>query len=93
MDNRQWYWVMAQLGHQGAGRSLDVDVYVWVKNPLEAMIKYRRMGGIKKHRMPNIFPLSSEKSHKLEIKILEDGLSLEKAKRKWYTSSKEYRWW
>ena len=93
MTNRRWYHVMAQLGHQGAGRSLEVYIYVWVKDPLEAMFKYKKMGGIKKSRIPNITPLSSDDSQELEHMILEDGLSLRDAKRKWYTSSEEYRWW
>ena len=79
------------MGHQGSGRSLDVDIYVWVKNPIEAIIKYKKMGGIQKHRTPNIIPLSLEKSAELEQMILSDGLSLTDAKRKWYTPSDVYK--
>ena len=93
MANRQWYHIVAQLGHQGAGKSLDVDIYVWVKDPLEAMIKYKKMGGIQKSKTPNVIPLSQEESHNLEQMISVDGLPLRKAKRKWYTSSEEYKWW
>jgi len=93
MVDKQWYHMRAQLGHQGTGRSLDVDIYVWVRDPIEAIIKYKKMGGIKKNRTPNIAPLSSEESQKLEQMILEDRLLLKSAKRKWYTSSKEYKWW
>ena len=93
MAKKQWYHVVAQFGHQGAGKSLEVDIYVWVKDAPEAMIKYKRMGGLKKRRTPNIAPLSSEESKELEQMILEDGLLLIAAKRKGYTSSEEYRLW
>ncbi len=91
--NKQWYNLLAQLGHQGARRNLLVNLYVWAENPLEVMKKYKKMGGIKKSRTPNIKALSNEESYELEEKILQCGLSMESAKRKWYTDSEHYKWW
>ena len=92
-ENKQWYYVLAQLGHQGTGRSLAVSLYVWANNPIEVMKKYKKMGGIKKNKTPNIKVLSNEESQKLEEIISQDGLALESAKRKWYTDSEHYKWW
>ena len=90
---KQWYYMAIKLGHQGPKKFLDVETFVWVRNPLEAITIYKKMGGIKNKYIPDIRPLNSEESLELEKKILEDGLSLDDARKKWYTSTQEYKWW
>ena len=55
MENQRWYQISAQLGHQGAGISLDINIYVWVKDTAEAFTKYKKMGGIKNCKKKMVF--------------------------------------
>jgi len=93
MGLRNWYRMNMYLGHQGAGDSIDIAVYVWVKDPFDALKKMKHMGGIKRSKIFDVIPLDTGECAELEQIILNDGLSLTKAKKKWYTSCEEYKWW
>ena len=93
MENR-WHCIEATLAHQGAGKFYHIPIYVWVKDPIKAIDKYKYMRGLKKRNVPPVRPIViDEERKKLEQMIVEDGLSLQEAKEKWYTTAEEYKWW
>ena len=91
--DEQWYKVIGEQGHQGAGRSSEVVIYFWTRDALEARNRYGKFSGIKKGKILSATRVNEEKVPELEAQMVEDGLSLKEAKERWYTQNKEYVRW
>ena len=89
----KWYHIIGQEGHQGAGKSREVELYMWGNDISEMLKKYRRIPRIKKGRnkIPDTRLLSSEESSKLEEQIIsERRVSIERAKKDYYLSPQSH---
>lgn len=42
------YRCLVQFGHAGSGKSIERPVFVWAKDPIEAMRKAKNFKGVKK---------------------------------------------
>ena len=86
----QWYKLVVQRAHMGAGRQDTTTAYIFANNITEVLNRYKIMPGVKryreeKYRFPDIFPLSDKDSQELEKIIVQEGrLPLDKAKKSWY---------
>ncbi|MCX6742099.1 MAG: hypothetical protein NTX24_02910 [Candidatus Pacearchaeota archaeon] len=90
---KKWCYVLVKLGHRGPRKQIEIPVYVFVSKVSHVFIKLRYMGGIHHREVCETRFLNDLESNNLENKVLVEGLSLRKAKNKWYTTYKDYKWW
>jgi len=85
-----WYKVTAYRAHVGAGRTSPVTAYIYEKDIVNVLKRYKKMQGIKRNLLqtktfPDISQLSPEDSRTLEGRITSEGrINLNKAKKRWY---------
>ena len=84
-----WYKVEVHRAHFGSGKDQRTIAYMFVKDPMEALIRYKTMPGVKRDKIPNILPVSDRKSKEVEENIIQEKrISLNVAKKTWYYSKR-----
>ena len=91
MEPKRWYRIEASLAHQGAGRFVEIPIYVFAVDALKAFDRYKFLPGLKKSRPLDIRPLNQAEVLDLEKMVSEDGLDLEQVKSNWYTANEDYK--
>lgn len=91
MEQKRWHYVESRLAHQGAGKSVEIDIYIYAVNALKAFDRCKFIPGIKKSDMNDIRQLNSEESATLEKRILDEGLPLNFVKGAWYTTNEDHK--
>lgn len=87
-----WYHIIGLEGHQGAGKSREVKIYIWGEDIIHVLEKYRIIPRVKKNKLPYIKLLDTEKSSDLEQLIKKEGrISIHRAKKDYYLTSESHK--
>jgi len=86
---KRWFKVSGFRGHLGAGKELTVLIFIFERDVVSVLDKYKTIPGIKKKisttRFPDIYELNKTDTLVLEEFIKDKGhVSLERAKEKWF---------
>ena len=71
-----WFKVHCTLAHKGAGSnssSREGIVYIFAKDVIHALNKYKRIGGVHRDKVPSISKISENEAKNLEDEILKYG--------------------
>ncbi len=67
----KWYKITAKETHVGGKKGFQV-IYIWAKDTLDAIDRYKMLGGVPRNKIPEIRPLNLKESSLLEKIIVED---------------------
>jgi hypothetical protein len=86
---KRWFKVSAFRGHLGAGKEGTVPIFIFEKDIVSVLDKYKTIPGIKKKitttKFPDICELNKTDTLILEEYIKREGqISLQRAKEKWF---------
>ena len=86
---KRWFKVSAFRGHLGAGKELTVPIFIFERDVVSVLDKYKTIPGIKKKisttKFPDIYELDKTDALVLEEFIKREGhITLGRAKEKWF---------
>ena len=86
---KRWFKVSAFMGHVGAGKEAVVPIFIFEKDVVSVLDRYRTIPGIKKRirttKFPDIHELDENDTLVLEQYIKRNGpVSLDRAKEKYF---------
>jgi hypothetical protein len=87
---KRWFKVSAFRAHIGTGKELTVPIFIFERDVISVLDKYKTIPGIKKKisttKFPDIYELDETDALVLEEFIKHEGhVSLERAKEKWFS--------
>lgn len=86
---KRWFKVLAFRGHLGAGKEATVPIFIFERDMISVLDRYKTIPGIKKKisttKFPDIHELDKTDALVLEEFIKRKGqISLERAKERWF---------
>ena len=87
---KRWFKVSGFKAHMGAGKELTVPIFIFERDVVSVLDRYKTIPGIKKKirtgtNFPDIYELDEIDVHVLEDFIKHEGhVTLGRAKEKWY---------
>ena len=89
---KHWFKVSAFRGHMGAGKELTVPIFIFEKDVISVLDRYKTIPGIKKKlstsKFPDVYELKKSDVLVLEEYIKRKGsITLEQAKEKYFMLS------
>ena len=90
MIEKRWFKISAFRAHIGTGKELTVPIFIYEKDTLSVLDRFKTIPGIKKKiltaKFPDIYELNETDTIILEEFIKCKGhVSLERAKEKWFS--------
>ncbi len=77
-----WHKITAKETHAGGKKGTQV-IYIWAKDVIDVVDKYKTMSGVQRSKIPEIRSLNSNEVSLLEKAIIEDrNWDVESAKKK-----------
>ncbi|MFH1308232.1 MAG: hypothetical protein ABIH72_05245 [archaeon] len=67
-----WYKFICKATHMGAGTHHEQVLYIFNKDIIAALEKYKYIGGVKRDSVPNITTLTQEEQSTLEKALVEE---------------------